>query len=291
MSIILWSIESKSMIHKYTHHSDSVWGVLSVGDFIFSASADSRIGIAKISTKSFDSFITLKPCFLNSLNFKQNLLAYGSGEKVLIWDMNNPKNETIIGSHTYQVYATCISLRQEFLISGSCGTRNNLIMWDLKTKSIRSELIGHNNGVFCVDISADDLNAISGDGSGKVLYWDLTNFRQEFEFEGHTEPVQSVKFARNKKFAASGGYDMKVLVWDIESKILYATFSGHANFIFKVAITNDNENVVSGDYLDGIRVWNIASKKQIFLFKDLNESKEWLGDNKGIEAEFIRFLI
>ena len=66
---------------------------------------------------------------------------------------------------------------QEFLISGSVGTENNLIVWDLKTKSMRSTLIGHNNSVFCVDISADDLNVILGDFLGKVFYWDLTKFR------------------------------------------------------------------------------------------------------------------
>ena len=54
-SIILWSIELKYMIHKYTHHNDSVFGVISVGDFIFSASRDSRIGIVKISAINFES--------------------------------------------------------------------------------------------------------------------------------------------------------------------------------------------------------------------------------------------
>ena len=94
-------------------------------------------------------------------------------------------------------------------------------MWDLKTKRMKSELIGHNVSVFCVDISADGLNAISGDGLGKVMCWDLTEFRLLFVFEGHTDQVCSVKFTRNKKFVASGGLDKKVLVWDIYKQIGY----------------------------------------------------------------------
>ena len=155
---------------------------------------------------------------------------------------------------------------------------------------MRSELIGHNKFVVCIDISADDLNAISGDGLGKVLYWDLTNFQLVFVFERHTNQINSVKLTRNKKFAASGGHDYNVLVWDIENRLLYANFSGHTNVVLQVGFTNDDENVVSGDYGDGIRVWSIISKKQIFLFKDLNESKEWLSDNKDIEDEFSRLL-
>ena len=122
------------------------------------------------------------------------------------------------------------------------------------------------------------------------MCWDLAESTLVFVFQGHTDIVYSVKFTSNKKFAASGGSDKQVFVWDIENKLLYATFSGHTNFIWKVAFTNDDENVVSGDFSEGIRVWSIGAKKQIFLFKDLNESKEWLGDNKGIGAEFSRFL-
>ena len=279
------------MIHKFFIHSDSVFGVISLGNFIFSASRDSRIGISKISSKTFESFIALNPFNLDSQSSKHNLVAYGSFEKVCIWDMINPNNEIVIGSHKHQVYITCFSFSQEFLISGSIGKKDNLIIWDLKSRNMRSSLIGHNESVVCLDISADDLNAISGDNLGKILYWNLINFRQEYVFEGHTDIVKSVKFARNKKYAASGGIDMKVIVWDIENKIIYAIFNGHADYIYKVMFTNDDENVVSGDFRDGTRVWNIANRSQIFLFNELKDPNEWLNNNKGIKAEFSRFLI
>ena len=91
---------------------------------------------------------------------------------------------------------------------------------------MRFNLIGHNESAVCLDISADDLNTISGDSLGKILYWDLINFRLEYVFEGHNNTVKSVKFARNKKYAASGGIDMRVIVWDIENKIIYAILMG-----------------------------------------------------------------
>ena len=108
------------------------------------------------------------------------------------------------------------------------------------------------------------------------LYWDLIEFKVLPELSGHECQVNSVKFTRSKKFAASEGLDKKVLMWDLENVELYATFWGHLDYINKVMITEDDENVVSENITDGIRVWNIANKKQVFEFKDLNESKEWL---------------
>ena len=104
----MWSIESKSKIHTFTHHNYTVFLVSSLIHFISSASADAIIGIAKISIKSFESFISLNSSSFDSANLNYNLVAYGSEEKVLIWDMNDPNNEINIGSHAFCVLATSI---------------------------------------------------------------------------------------------------------------------------------------------------------------------------------------
>ena len=132
--------------------------------------------------QKFESYITLKPFCLTSQSFKDNLIAYGSVEQLLIGDINDPENEIVVGSHEFQISATCISSTQEFVISGLLAKVNNLIIWDLKTKTMRSNLVGHNESVYCVDISADDLNAISGDFLGMIIYWNLTNSIKVFVF-------------------------------------------------------------------------------------------------------------
>ena len=109
-------------------------------------------------------------------------------------------------------------------------------------------------------------------------------------FEGHAGGINSVKFTRNKLFAASAGCDRRVLVWDLLSREVYVVLNGHNSVIWKVLVTHDDEYFVLGDFVDGVRVWSIEDKKQVFLFKDLNESKEWLEGNKGMKSELIRFL-
>ena len=82
-------------------------------------------------------------------------------------------------------------------------------MWDLNRKNVKAELSGHKDSVFCVDISEDNLNAISGDYNSRILYWDLVKLKLDFEFESHTGGVYSIKFTKNKQLATSVGEDKK----------------------------------------------------------------------------------
>ena len=137
--------------------------------------------------------------------------------------------------------------------------------------------------VWYVDISTDDLNSVWGDGSEMIFYWYFTNFSKVFWFEGHNDEISSVKFKRNKKLAASVGDDDKFSIWDLENMIIYAIFRIDNSSFCKIAISNDDENIALGGYESGICVWNITTKKQMFLFKNLNEAKRWLEIIKALK--------
>ena len=230
----------------------------------------------------------MKPFDVRSIIQKDNLIAFGSLKEVAIWDMD--ECETLLQGHSDLVQGVCFTSDASRLISASQGIYKNLIVWDLKLKCELSYLEGHLKSVFCVDVTSDDKNLISGDWEGRVLFWDLLSYKQICEFEGHTEQVYSVKFTKNKKFAASCGGDEKIIVWDIENQVQYAVLSGHENSIWKVSITNDDRFIVSGCFTDGIRVWSIEEKRQVFGFKSLDESRDWLAMNKDKRSEFSRFL-
>ena len=278
-SIILWRILSKTIVHRFTYHSDHVYGVMSMNDLIFSVSRDSRIGITKLSTKTFESFISLTPFYVASESFKGDSVAVGSMNKVLVWHSSQP--EIILEGHRGMVLSCCFCNEKDLLISGSKGSENNLILWNLKQMRMISVLKGHENSVGCVDISVDGLNAISGDYSSKVRYWNLHSYKQECLFEWHTGQVYSVKITNNKRFAASGGEDKKVQ---------YAVLFGHNHKIWKISFTNDDDSIVSGDYVEGISVWSIEYKKKMFSFKTFEVAKEWLCFNRDMQVEFRKFI-
>ena len=287
-TVILWSIQSKSLINRFNYHSDIITGVASKSDSIFTVSRDSRIGIIKLSNQKFESFISLTPFFVGSESYKEDSIAVGSLNTVLVWHTSQP--EIKLEGHKGIIIASCFCKEKDLLISGCAGIENNLILWDLNQKSILAVLYGHENSLNCVDITDDGLNAITGDTQSKVRYWDLINYRQEILFEGHTGQVHTVKIMKNKRFAASGGTDPNIYVWDILNKGLYTVLSGHKYYIWKISFTCDDSYMVSGDLYDGIKVWNIEEKRMVFSFKRLEEAKEWLCLNRNIQVEFMKFI-
>ena len=286
--ILIFSLHSLSKTHELTHHDAFIFGVKCFDDFIISVSRDSRIGITKLSSKAFQAYIALKPFTVRSEQQKLAYLAYGSLKNVSVWTADD--SETILKGHSSLVKAVCFTSNGERLISASQGPYMNLILWDLKQNRALSYLNGHNNSVFCVDVSCDDKNAISGDFKARVLYWDLVSMKMVCEFKGHTGQVLTVKFTRNKKFAASGGSDKKVMVWDIDNQELLCALSGHESYVMKVSVSSDDRFVVSGSFNDGIRVWSIEEKREVFVFRNLDEAWDWLEDNQDKRAEFSRFL-
>ena len=288
-TIIVWSIDTLSQIHKFSYHNDFILGVNCYNDMIYSVSRDARIGIAKLSSKSFKSYLCLKPFTVKAIHQMGNFIAYGCLETVALWGLN--ESEILLEGHCNLVQAVCFSPNMRKLMSSSKGNKKNLIVWDLQQRCVLSILNGHRDSVFCIDISADGSNAISGDADNLVLYWDLDKTKEICKFEGHTCFVESVKFTKSKMYAASGGTDRTVIVWDLMNKVRYAVFNGHQDYVWKVSITSDDEQVVSGDLSDGIRVWSIKLKQEIFRFKNLEEAKEWLSVNKEMRSEFSKFIV
>ena len=291
-SIILWSMESLSQIHKFSHHSDSIPCIKYLNDQIISVSRDGRIGFTKLSSKTFDSYLSLKPFTTGSEQQKENLLAYGSLASVSIWNSieNENENEILLEGHIYTVQAICFYHSMKKLVSASRGSNKNLIVWDLLLKCEVFNLEGHRSTVFCVDVSFDDFYAISGDAKGKVLYWDLDKMMKVCEFDGHCGEVYSVKFTKSRKFGASCGFDEKVVIWDLEDKVMHAVLNGHQDYVWKVSVTRDDECFVSGNFSEGIRVWSIRMKREVLRFDSLDRAKEWIEVNREIRSEFSRFL-
>lgn len=286
--IIIWSTESLSKIHEFDNQNDWILSLRTFEDFIISIYPNTRIEISRLSSKSFDSYLELKPFKLGSVLQKDNLIAYGSSNTVVILGMN--ETEIVLEGHNCDVFEVCFNSNKQRLVSVLEGQNKNLILWDLQQKQALSYLDGHNNSVYCVDVSSDDNFAISGDRDSRVLYWDLVGMKLVCEFKGHYYSVFSVKFTKNRRFAVSGGEDKRIYVWDVEDQVEHLVLFGHQSTVSKISITHDDQLIVSGGDDEGIRVWNLEEKSQIFYYRNLEESKWWLVSYPEKKSEFYRFL-
>ena len=289
-TLLLWDLNTKTILHKFPYHIDHVYSVTSQSNLIFSASRDSRIGIFSLSSKSHISTIHLKPFREGSQCFKRNLVSFGSLYQVCLYDFNTFETFYMQEGHLSEVYSTCISCSMNYLVSTSKSAKNNLILWDLKEKKKIACLNGHQNTVFCADISWDDYFIASGDFLGYVKLWSLEKRKQVAEFCGSAESVHSVRFSRNRKFLVSAGSGKQVFVWNVVSRSLFTCFKGHQDIIWKVIFTTNDQDIVSANKFEGLKVWSLANKCLKHEFRSYNEAELWLRNNYDLNDELNRYL-
>ena len=283
-TLIKWSLESKSIIHKFSIHSSSITCIKSSNNLIYTSSSDSSIKIFQIFTNSLISHLHTTKFNSNTQTINQNLVSYGQSNQIFIFNLIN-SDEFQLNGHIDQVTATCFSIKLKILASASKGNENNLILWDLDSKNLICLLNGHNESVFCVDLYEDKKLLASGDKDSKVLVWDLDKRKLEFVFKGHCGSVFIVKFAKSGKFLASAGEDFGVFVWNVEDKSVFAKFEGHEDRVLVLVWTEKEDFLVSADLSDGVRVWNLEQKELALAMKDYNESVEWIEENKEVKDE------
>ncbi|ETO05308.1 hypothetical protein RFI_32088 [Reticulomyxa filosa] len=179
-----------------------------------------------------------------------------------------------------------------YLCSGSDDKTTRL--WDVETSKSLHVFNGHENYVWCVDISPlqnnnndkmNNIGVIGGNGyticSGSycnIRIWDIETTKQSNIFKGHTNYVRSIKYGSNELMNTilSGSSDRSVRLWDIRSGKQIQVFSGHSNWVpaveYSPFVTKNmigNSNVIcSGSFDNTIRFWDIRSNKnELYVIK------------------------
>ena len=291
--IILWDINKFSMITKLVCHQDHINGLAASGNYIYSASRDSRIGILNTFTLDLTGYIHLIPYTVKSESIKDELVAYGSLENVCLFNIDKESNDIKLNGHCGLVQSICISNCKKFFISGSIGIESNLILWDMKTYIILSYLKSHENSVFCVDISSDSTLAASCDYNGVVIVWNINSRSPKFRLSAHSSAANLVKFSKNKKFVASCGGDHKVKLIDVNAQSSIMSFDSHNFEITLLAFTNDNKFLVSGDNFEGFYIWNLNRGSLELAYKNSeqeNDLNEWLQRYEETKTSLTSYL-
>jgi uncharacterized protein with WD repeat len=173
-------------------------------------------------------------------------------------------------AHDAEVRSVAFSPDGRYILSGSMGYENNLILWDAATKNRIRVFSGHDNHVRAVAFSQDGRQILSG-GNGfgdNLILWDTATGNKIRTFAGHNDYITSVAISRDGRQALSGSEDNTVKLWDIASGREIRTFQGHTDYVRSVAFSPDGRQFVSGSDDSTIIIWDIATGNKIRTFTD-----------------------
>jgi Tol biopolymer transport system component len=153
---------------------------------------------------------------------------------------------------------------QQFAVGGYQAIQ----LWDIATKQIKQNFMGHESWVWAVAFSPDGRMVASASWDKTVRLWEVTTGKMLRQWTGHNSWVSSVAFSADNSTVASGGADKTVRVWDVQSERELRILTGHEFHVWAVAFSPDQQTLASSSGDKTVRLWDLFSGKETQQFAD-----------------------
>ncbi|KXS18836.1 WD40 repeat-like protein [Gonapodya prolifera JEL478] len=119
----------------------------------------------------------------------------------------------------------------------------------------KSELTGHEEGVYCLQFDEDKI--VSGSRDDTIRIWCLRTHAPLRTLRGHSASVLCLHFHGHT--LVSGGSDSRILVWDMETGVVLRRLEGHLESVLNLRYDHTSGVVVSCSKDRTVRVWDIET--------------------------------
>ena len=106
----------------------------------------------------------------------------GSGNTLVVWDVEGGEELQILEGHTDSVMAVAVTPNGKNVISGSDD--NTLRVWDVESGEELRRLEGHTSWVEAVAVTPNGKNVISGSYDNTLKVWDIETGQVIASFSG-----------------------------------------------------------------------------------------------------------
>ncbi|GAA5835175.1 hypothetical protein JCM3766R1_006892 [Sporobolomyces carnicolor] len=213
------------------------------------------------------------------------------------WKQAEPRRTTFTSSTATTNVVTCLQFDEEKIVSASDDADHSIHVFDTQSGSERSELRGHEGGVWALQYVGNVL--VSGSTDRSVRVWDLDSAKCTHEFLGHTSTVRCLQIVEpinvNQDpngepiweppypLVVTGSRDWSLRVWRLpfagrdreyhpavpmsptdggvseptDNPYYERQLSGHRHAVRAVAAAG--RTVVSGSYDNNVRVWDLLT--------------------------------
>jgi WD40 repeat protein len=170
--------------------------------------------------------------------------------------------------HSDMVTAIAVSSDGQTLLSGSAD--HSARLWSLEDGRARHVLLGHEEGIVSVTLSADGLTAatLSTDSysiDSTLCLWRVNDGARICALAGHRGPrraINAIAFSPDSSLLASASDDATICIWRVADGALDRKLGGHAGRIMRIAFAPDGQTLASASDEDATtKLWQVASGK------------------------------
>ena len=152
-----------------------------------------------------------------------------------------------------------------------------ITIYDAETGQAIRPLKGHEDLVYALAYSKDDMYLASGGKDGYIIVWNVERGNEMFKITGHTGAVHAIAYSHNGEHIASGGEDSTVRIWQIAedgARPKFKPLVGHTGTVYTLKYHRDNTQLCSSAEDGFVVVWNAPRGTQLRKF---NANLKWMG--------------
>jgi len=217
-TVRLWDTETGVCRHTLRGHTQGVWSV------VYSPGGD------QIASGSYDK--TARLC-----------------------DISVGVSRFVSSGHSRRVTGVKCLPRSNCHPIASCSEDRTIRIWDVDTGTPCQTLRGHENSVFSIAYSSQEIIA-SGSRDKTVRLWDVEDGKCLRTLTGHNELVTCVAFSPQGNVVASASNDWTVRLWNVDTGVCQGTLKGHTDVVASVRYSPDGNQIATCGHDCTIRLWD-----------------------------------
>lgn len=152
--------------------------------------------------------------------------------------------DTNFFAHDTVVSAIDISPDGKLMVTSA---NNDLVLWNLETRTSMRRFVGHNNLVYFARFSPDGTMLATGSVDGSAIVWNVADGSvvHRLKENGSTGTMWRAVFSPDGKTVATAPDDGSVLLWDVESGNLKNVFVPHNESVRYLEYTPDGSQIIT----------------------------------------------
>lgn len=172
--------------------------------------------------------------------------------------------------HTDSVLCCSVDGRCRLAVTG--GIDDTAFVWDLKTKHVIFECLGHRESVVAASFSVNSTYVATGDLNGYIQVRNTTTGIKIFDFD--VDEINWILWHNTSEFVLLAGTTKgEFWMWNVNDPAAVKTFPSYGSPTTVAKLLSDGFKIVSG-YGDGsVRVFDLKTRQTVLQLNDPNQAE------------------
>ncbi len=274
----IWDVESGQIISELRGHKKAVLSVAftSAGNEIITGSADGTLKRWEVMTgrevQQYEGHREV--VFYVALSEDNSKIISGSWDgSAKVWDLNSGDQ---LSHHVFENSSPYkIEFYKNDIYAFVANLDKTLNLYELDSKKIIREFVGHTNIIHGFDYSEEQLISVSWDGT--VKSWNVNSGLQDWRHH-LKRPLYAVDINNQGEKVAVAGETRVIHIYNSKDGHLLQKLEGHHASVTNLKFSANDQRLVSSSEDGMIKIWDLESGKELVSYIVFDKN-DWMAIN------------